>query len=370
MTDKYYLDYAVHPGEYIDELLETYEMSQVDLAARTHISTKHLNQIIKGKANITSATALALEAVLDRPAQYWLSLQAKYDEYTARKDQAAALLNQKDWISSFEYADLSKRGCVLETRDPVQKGINLLRFFQVATVDAWKEVWVSNAQDIYCRSAAHTDLDTAWSTYSRLASWIRIGQLEAERHIDEYPAFHSQNLSRSVYALRQLTFIPEPDEVILKVNACLKSAGVWVQYVQPVMGMRAYGASFMARSGQVACIQLSGRGKTSDQFFFSLFHEINHLLKKGTSHGFLIGSTKDKEEEKEADGFAGDLLVPPQEYEDFLCKPISRESILKFSRSIHIHPGIVVGRLQHEKRIPFNQYNDLKISWRQQSVSV
>lgn len=98
MIDKYNLDYAVHPGEYIDELLEMYHMPQAELASRIHVSTKHLNQIIKGKANVTSTSALALETVLDRSAGYWLSLQAKFDEFSAREEKAASVLAAKEWL--------------------------------------------------------------------------------------------------------------------------------------------------------------------------------------------------------------------------------------------------------------------------------
>lgn len=364
MTNNYSLNYAIHPGEYIEELLETYSMTQAELASRMHVSTKHLNQIIKGKANITSATALALEAVLDRQAGYWLSLQAKFDEFSARKEQTASLLAEKEWILSFDYLDLVKRGYVPQTKDLVEKGIHLLHFFQVASVAAWEDVWVVNVEGIYCRSAAHTDTDASRKTYAELAAWIRIGQLLVEQNVSAYPVFLGQKLSRTVPALRALTYITDPDEVICKVNEELKDAGVCLQYVEPMKGMRTYASSFMARSGQVACIQLSKRGKTSDQFFFSLFHEINHLLSRGTNRGFLIGSTKDKDEENAADSFAGDMLIPPDKYIDFLISPITRESILSFSQNIHIHSGIVVGRLQHENRIQYSQYNDLKINWK------
>lgn len=293
MTDKYQLDFAVHPGEYIAELLETYKMTQAELASRIRVSTKHLNQIIKGKANITSVTALALETVLNRSAEYWLSLQAKFDEFSAREEQAASMLAAKEWINAFDYADLARRGYVPPTKDLLQKGLHLLRFFQVASVDAWKDLWVKNVQDIYCRSASNTDTDVNQKTCAELSAWIRIGQLEAEQRVSEYPVFHGQKLSRTVASLRALSYITDPDELIDKVNNQLKDAGVWLQYVQPMKGMRTYAASFMVRSGQVACIQLSHRGKTGDPFFFSLFHEINHLLSKGKSHGFLIGLSDD-----------------------------------------------------------------------------
>ena len=320
MTDKYYLDYAVHPGEYIAELLETYNMPQAELASRMYVSTKHLNQIIKGKANITSLTALALEAVLDRSAQYWLSLQAKFDEFTAREEQAASLLSQKDWILSFDYLDLTKRGYVPPAKDLVQKGLHLLRFFQVASVNAWEDVWFNHMQGTFGGSDAHTNTDPNRKTYAEWTAWIRIGQLLAEKTVSDYPVFHAQKLRRIVPSLRSLTYIADPQEIMNKVNKQLKDAGVWVQYVQPMKGMLMNSASFMARSGQVACIQFSSPASTGDHFFVSLFHEISHLLSKGKSHGFLIGSTNKEDEKNTSDGFAVDLLIPPDDLSDGYVK--------------------------------------------------
>jgi HTH-type transcriptional regulator/antitoxin HigA len=291
MSNQYRLDYAVHPGEYIDELLAAREMSQADLALRMHVSTKHLNQIIKGKANVSASTAMALEAVLDRSAQYWLSLQAKYDEYSAREKQAADLLAEKEWVSSFDYTFLAEAGFVPKTDNLVEKGLHLLRFFEVASVDAWKDVWCMSSRDILREGSDYEGTEVALTTSSSLAVWIRMGQMEAEQIVPEYPAYHSQKLSRSLSSLRSLTFLSAPEEIVAAANEHLKGAGVFVQYVRPVKGLCSYAASFMIRSGQVACIQLSDIVKTGDQLISSLFQEIAHLQNRGNVRRILVGIT-------------------------------------------------------------------------------
>ena len=64
--------------------------------------------------------------------------------------------------------------------------------------------------------------------------------------------------------------------------------------------------------------------------------------------------------EKEANDFAGEVLIPSKEYENFKYKNISEESIKQFALEIGIHPGIVVGRLQHDKIISVQHFNGLK----------
>ena len=61
-------DYTVHPGETLRVRLEEVGLSQSDLAVRSGLSAKHVNQIIKGVAPITHETALTLELVTGTPA--------------------------------------------------------------------------------------------------------------------------------------------------------------------------------------------------------------------------------------------------------------------------------------------------------------
>ena len=65
--------------------------------------------------------------------------------------------------------------------------------------------------------------------------------------------------------------------------------------------------------------------------------------------------------EDEADQFAADYLIPPSELRRFApTRYTSDEEIIEFARSIGIHPGIVAGRLQHDKIIPQSRCSKLK----------
>ena len=63
--------------------------------------------------------------------------------------------------------------------------------------------------------------------------------------------------------------------------------------------------------------------------------------------------------EKEADAFAADFLVPPQ-YRATIAQLTSRQEVVSFAQEINLHPGIVVGRLQHDGVIPHAWLNNLK----------
>lgn len=78
-------NYAIHPGVFLKEEMQAMKISQKELAEKTTISKTVINEIIHGKRNINAEIAVKLEAALYSKANYWLNLQATYDEAVARK---------------------------------------------------------------------------------------------------------------------------------------------------------------------------------------------------------------------------------------------------------------------------------------------
>lgn len=77
-----------HPGEMLlKEFLEPLGVSQVDAAQRMQVPFQRLNAIVKGRRAVSADTALLLEALTGWDAQIWLSLQAKWALWHARRAQ-------------------------------------------------------------------------------------------------------------------------------------------------------------------------------------------------------------------------------------------------------------------------------------------
>ena len=79
-TNQYLPDYIVRPGEVLEEYLENLSMTQAELATRTGLTKKTINEIIKGKSPITHETALKFERTLGRPAHFWNNLEQQFQE--------------------------------------------------------------------------------------------------------------------------------------------------------------------------------------------------------------------------------------------------------------------------------------------------
>jgi HTH-type transcriptional regulator/antitoxin HigA len=102
------------------------------------------------------------------------------------------------------------------------------------------------------------------------------------------------------------------------------------------------------------------RHKTDDHLWFSFFHEAGHVLNDSKKEVFIDdGSKDDDDREERADTFARNVLIPLDRVSElaYLKTPVA---VKRFAESIHVAPGIVVGRLQHDKVIPFSYMNDLK----------
>jgi Zn-dependent peptidase ImmA (M78 family) len=112
-------------------------------------------------------------------------------------------------------------------------------------------------------------------------------------------------------------------------------------------------------SQEKAIIQLSLRYKRDDTLWFSFFHEAGHVLLHGRRRGHLDTDQgpgySSPQEETEANRFASDFLIPPDDYRRIADSHLNDPVVIEaFARKLGIAPGIVVGRLQHDGLIPWN----------------
>ena len=104
-------------------------------------------------------------------------------------------------------------------------------------------------------------------------------------------------------------------------------------------------------------VGLTARGKDSDKFWFSLFHELAHIV---LGHVGQPDGTSD-EDEKAADQWAGNTLITADDFKCFKKEgDFSSGSVICFANEQGIAPGIVVGRMQTEGMIKYSMLNDLK----------
>ena len=362
-------DYAVLPGETLNETLERTGMSQTALAERTGLSRKTINGIINGSEPLTPDTAIALEKVFGVPARFWINLQKNYDEASARLRERERMRKVLTWIKEEEipYAELVKRKAVPDTRDPVDRLVGALTFYGVASPERYRAIWEETQRACNFRKS-----DKHHVRFGAVSAWLRLGELQAS--LVPCETFRKARLESAVGSIRAeaANWIGESQS---RLRESLAACGVALVFVPAIVGAPIYGATRWL-TAEKAIVQMSLRGKDDGNFWFTLFHELGHILLHGRRDVFLeMDQANPTGKEQQADAYARDQLIPRQEFEAFirahdgrLGSPrslfLSKSDILAFASQVRVAPGVVVGRLQRDGWLPHTHCNDLKVRLR------
>jgi addiction module HigA family antidote len=356
VRNKYTPDTVSPPGETLLETIEALDMSQVDLADRMGRPYKTINEIIKGKASITPETAIQLERVLGAPARFWLNREQHYREFLARQQEKTRLQEDAQWLAMLPVMEMVKLGWIKRCSDKVEQIQELLNFFGVASPQQWRDLWLT--PDVVFRRSQVFVSDPA-----ALSAWLRKGELQAQSIVSQpYKADAFRNVLAQI---RKLTVEPPEIFAFQMVQLCAQ-AGVAVAFTPQLSKTPVSGATRWL-SPEKALIQLSLRFQTDDHFWFSFYHKAGHILLHGKRDVFIEDEEVNESlstKENEANSFAADILIEMATYRSFLgrMKPgyINESSIRAFASELEIAPGIVVGRLQHDKHLAYTHCNKLK----------
>lgn len=190
-----------------------------------------------------------------------------------------------------------------------------------------------------------------------MAAWLRAGEIEAQKI--ECNPFDEKKLKSQVPKLVKLS-VEKPEVFIPKIQTLCADVGVAVTVVPHLPKTYVNGATRWL-TPKKATIQLSKRYRYLDTFWFTFLHELGHILLHGKKDFFIDEDQGKRDEyEKEEDAFADKKLIPPAKYKQLEGTTLTKEKIIEFAESMQIHPGIVVGRLQHEGLLDYSNFNDLR----------
>ena len=329
------------PGDTLSEMLDERGMSQRDLAERTGLSAKHINQIVKGKVSLSQDIALRFERVLGAPASFWVNRDATYQTYLTRQQSQATLVAQAGWLEELPLGFMRKIGAIkAPIREKAQAVQEALRYFAVGSQEEWRRVYA--APQAAFRRHKHESCD-----FGAIATWLREGERAAEAI--STPDFNRPQFLAAVNEIRDMTS-QAPDVFWPKLVQRCNAAGVAVVLVESVPKASVSGVTRWLNDGRKALLQLSLYGKANDKFWFTFFHECCHILNHGKKNVFIEdGKDKDSPEEVEANRFSARLLIPEQytkALKDLGQRP-SSASFIGLANSVGVHPGIIVGQWQH-----------------------
>lgn len=335
---------ATPPGATIKEQLNDRGMSQKEFAARMDMSEKHISKLINGEVQLTAEMAVRLEIVLGVPAKFWNNLEAVYREKLIKVEAENAMEADEVLAKQLPYNEMAKFGWVPATRNSKEKVVNLRKYFEVVELSLLENTQITK---IACRRLAVTEK----SDFALLA-WVQEAKIMA-RSIETEP-INIRGLIDVIPEIRNMT-LQKPKDFCPKLKGLLAENGIVLVFLPHLKGSFLQGASFM--DGNKIVVGITARGKDADKFWFSLFHELGHII---LGHiGKTDGTTS--QDEADADEWSRDELIPLERFELFKKNQnFSANSIQKFAEENRIAPGIVVGRLQNEGCIKHNMLNELK----------
>lgn len=340
------------PGDLLKQLLEDKGWSQVEFADMIGRPAQAVNEILRGEKAVTPETAILFEAAFGGvDAQEWLNLEQKFRLMQAREvvDEPAVKKRMRLY-SEYPVAELTRMGELPKMRGLGELEAALIDFYGVSSL---KDV-VSD--EVLLRKGTKANPDP-----NALAAWVACAKRKA-KSID-VPAFNPEGLIDNIYNLRRASAIADKPKQYL--SKLLRDVGI--RFVEQPHLQQTYvdGAAFWLDNSPVVAVSM--RYNRIDNLWFTVMHELAHILlhREAQPTNLLVDVHMDGHGigiEQEANNKAREWLIPNPAYRDFVQRSrgrFTKGSIERFADDQEIDPGIVVGRLQFDGLLGYNQMRDL-----------
>lgn len=341
-----YIEYndeiAFHPGYYIKEIVDESGLTQEDFAKRLDTTPKNLSLLIRGEQNLSIDISMKLSRMLGTSVSYWLNLQNAYDSLIAKfksdeeleeERKVFMLLDYKYFRDNFGLPDLPRK---------IDAQIEQVRkFLNVATLTVFKR----RDMTVSFRSSHESLSETSTVKANAMVQIAINNALKVDA-----PKFNKAKFDEAIkYAL---TLTKNHKDFYPLVWEAFREAGVILVILPNLSGSKINGAT--KKVGNNVMLMVNDRRLYSDTFWFTLFHEIGHII----NGDYGISFEKEKgEQEEAADKYAEDTLIPPQEYQMFVRQnKFDNMSIIRFANQIDRDPGIVLGRLLNDGKVEYSDW--------------
>ena len=346
--------HAVPPGSIIRKAMNARGWRQADLAFILGIPASVVSDLVTGKRRITPPTARGLADAFGNEPEEWVKLQAIYDatKEVLKSDDLRA--RKSRLLHRVPVPQIINRGWLTDTNNIDTLEAQILEFYNVKSID-----------DIGPQSYAARKSTNGGDLTSEQLSWFIRAKNLAE-YLPIKRKFNRQSFKKLLDDLELLRLEPEEARKVPKV---LEQHGIRFFIIEHLRSSKIDGVCFWVGAKQdQPVIVLSMRYDRVDWFWFTLVHELAHVYHgHGKEYTLLDTSLVGKdaqpksekiEEERLADDFASEYLIESEELEDFIGRqhPLYSDiQIRGFADRMNVHPGIVIGRLQHLGRIPYSR---------------
>ena len=353
------LDLIIHPGETISDVLEERGITQAELAARTGVSPAYISKVIAGKKDISSKFAMALEYALGVKKTFWLNLQANYDAELLELNQEMTITEEEKHACkalSEVIGHLQKRKIIPVTPRIEETILSLRKTLQISNIGNLKNLVPEGA----FRLAQNKSIDSYV-----MGAWLRICQIIGEKSTVN-TCFDPSKVDELIDAIKAIMVKPKCN-IQEELSQTMRQYGIHFAVVQNFKGAPVHGYISQKTDGTFQMV-VTIRGAFADIFWFSLFHELGHIVNGDVSKGTKyidVAENGNPDQEHAADMFAGNALLNEQNYIQFVkYRNFLIDDIKQFAASQKVMPYIVIGRLQKDGHIPYTWYSRYKLRYK------
>lgn len=348
-------EFIIHPGETVKEILEERGMTQRELAIRADMTEKHISNVVNCQKPISVSFAKRLEYALGVDASFWINLQANYDKELADFEEVNQISDDElevlpklkkitEYIQEIGLLNPHLQGAmlVIEWRKLLNVS-SLVRIPEISQVGAFR-LAVAEKADPYI-----------------LFAWLRICDLITQNQQVNHE-LNTDRLKSKLHLIRSLTF-EDVDTIRLKLKEYFYECGIKFALVKHFSGAPVQGVIRKNNDGTLNLI-MTVRRKFADVFWFTLFHEIGHILNGDIGERLIDYEFTKSVIEDRADEFAANTLIDPEQYRLLReTGEFSLPRLRQFCSEQNIPTFILIGRLQRDGYLKYHQYAEEKIRY-------
>jgi HTH-type transcriptional regulator/antitoxin HigA len=341
-------DFIIHPGETLKEVLENRELSQRELALRTGVTETHISWLVNGKKGISISFAKKLEYVLNVDASFWINLQSNYDkeledykEINDISDREVRVLSKLENIISF----MQQNGIIPVESSDLSRVIDLRKLLNISSLFRIPDICQAGAY----RLPASANIDPYV-----LFTWLRLCDLITSKYKIS-KVLDVEKLKKAIPLIKEVMFA-DVSKIQLRLQDIFAQCGIRFSIIKYFTGAPVQGVLKKGNDGSLSLI-VTDRQKFADIFWFTLFHEIGHVIHGDFEDQLIDYESVDSDVEKRADEYATNALIRPDEYQRFVeSENYSLDHINYFCSEVGVPNYVLIGRLQKEGFLRYNQY--------------